>query len=241
MAGVSQRRRWLASSPKPGQTPAMAHSTRLLAFLMVLGLAAPCAAQGGSGEDEESETEGGLDSPSSEGGEDEGEPQTVEEAVEEAALEEEEAPPGPSTAVLGDLSLGVVGVGFEYLIEGAVALHLAAQFHAPWYRREAGYYGVGGELRVFWFFAASGYEGAYLSPGMRMSYLTHDSDEGFREGYSLSGRMSLGYGWIFDSFYLRIGIGGQYEMADLTEIDGQTTQDFGSPYLVLDIYLGWVG
>lgn len=206
----------------------------LLCFL--LGAAAPVAAQ----DDEESSEEGGLDSPSDES-EGEGEAAAEEAPAEEVADEAPEEPAGPSAAILADLSLGVIGVGFEFLIEDAIALHIAPQFYAPWYQNDGGTYGVGGEVRIFWFFAASGYEGAYLSPGFRAAYVFHPEDDETRDGYMVGGRMSLGYGWIFDSFYLRLGVGGQYETVDLAEIDGQASEDFGTPYLVLDLYLGWVG
>lgn len=211
----------------------------LLPFLL-LGAAAPVAAQ----DDEESSEEGGLDSPSGEGGDEEAtdEPETVEEAAEESIEEPAlEDPPGPSSAILADLSLGVIGVGFEFLVEQAIAIHASAQFYAPWYQNDGGTYGVGGEVRFFWFFAADGYEGAYLSPGFRAAYVFHPEDDETRDGYMLGGRMSLGYGWIFDNFYLRVGAGGQYETVNLSEIEGQTSEDFGTPYLVLDLYLGWVG
>ncbi len=213
----------------------------ILVLALTLGLAVPCAAQ----EEEEETSEVGLDSPSGDAESDEGEaaPETIEEAAEES--EEEPAlpdPVGPSSSFVGDLSLGVIGVGFEHLVEQVLSFHIAAQFYSPWYQEDArGTYGFGGEVRVFWYFAASGFEGAYLSPGFRAGYVFREDDIGSRDGYMLGGRMTLGYGWLFDNFHLRLGIGGQYETVNLSEIDGQESEDFGSPYLAVDIYVGWAG
>jgi hypothetical protein len=225
----------------------MRHSLTIALALLALGLwTAPAAAQGsddGGPDDEGSESE--LASPSGDGSEEGGSEEGVEDNPLEEAIEEEVNEPDPvfhpSNALLADVSLGVVGVAYEHLIEDAIALHVAAQFYAPWYQTEGDTYGVGGEVRVFWFFAADGYEGAYLSPGFRAGYVFREDDAGSRDGYMLGGRMSVGWGWVFDSFYFRVGIGGQYETVDLSEIEGQTSEDFGSPYLALDLYLGWVG
>ncbi|MGE0789944.1 MAG: hypothetical protein AB7S26_29995 [Sandaracinaceae bacterium] len=242
----------------------MLETTRLLAILLVLGVAAPAAAQSGGTtgqpppassseeEDEEPSPEpgGGLDAPAQPAPTqrpeetrpaDQDAQELDEEPAEPETQDEEPTPPGPENAILADLSLGVIGGAYEHIFANAISIQLAAQFYAPWYVNEGGTYGAGGELRLSWFLAAQGFEGTYIAVGFRAAYITHDDDVGFRDGYALAGSLTFGYGWLFDSFYLRLGLGGRYETGNMTEIDGQATEDYGLPFLAVDINLGWAG
>lgn len=143
----------------------------------------------------------------------------------------------PENAVLADLSLGVISAGYERTLDTGVSLALAAGIYGPWYRRD-GVLGGGGELRLFLFPGGEAPSGVYLSPGFRAAFVGKDYEAGRREGFALSGRVSIGYSLTWDILLVRLGFGMQMHLLEMQDPLGAESDDFFEPYPVADIYVG---
>lgn len=153
-----------------------------------------------------------------------------------------EPPPEPPkdqkmNGVYADLSLGIIGLGYERVFGESFALNLVAHYYRPWYKNDH-LFGFGGELRPFIFFTDTAPEGVYVSPGLRLDYATADiGTEDNPEGLAWGTRFTVGYGAVVAKVVaLRLGLGVQAHSADLVE--GTGDPDIGGAYPAIDLYIG---
>jgi len=154
------------------------------------------------------------------------------EDAEEEAPEEE----APQNVMFADLSLGVVALGYERVLDPRVAIQIAAGIYGPWYVVD-GMRGVGGEARVFLFMEANAPFGFYVSPGVRGGWV--QAEEGQLSGGAFSARLSFGYSVDLSPIVIRLGGGAQYHVVELDEPETGPQFSFHGVFGVLDIYVGW--
>lgn len=166
----------------------------------------------------------------------------------DAPAPEPEAEP-KKNGIYADLSLGVLGVGYERVLGDTVALNLTAHYYRPWYVSDH-VFGFGGELRAFVFVTDTAPEGLYFAPGVRLDYARAELDpeelgpdrvggETEFEGHAWGAKMTLGYGAVlFDALSLRVGVGVQSHAADLAT--GPGDPDFSGAYPAVDFLAGGV-
>ncbi|MFK7985474.1 MAG: hypothetical protein AB8I08_05545 [Sandaracinaceae bacterium] len=153
------------------------------------------------------------------------------------AEEADESGGEPENMVFADLSLGVISAGYERTLDTGITLALAAGIYGPWYRRD-NVLGGGGELRLFLFPGGEAPSGVYVSPGIRAAFVGKDDEDGRREGFAFSGRVSLGYSLTWDILVVRLGFGMQMHVLELDDPAGAESDDFFEPFPVADIYVG---
>lgn len=158
-------------------------------------------------------------------------------AAEEPAVAE---PPLRRNALVADLSLGVVSVGFERALTPNVSLSLAVGLYGPWYETE-NVIGFGAEARGFYSYPDErSRHRLYVSPGFRVAAVQTRESDPVRRGLAYSARLSVGWSATFSWFLLRLGLGVQYHVANLDEPAIGQGDDFDGVAPVADIYVGYV-
>lgn len=131
-----------------------------------------------------------------------------------AAAEER---PRPKNVVLADLGLHVVGVGYERVLSGGVAVQAAAEWYVPWTQGSPttlALFGVALRTRLFFHPFGSAPNGLWLSPVGTWGYGRYSFEGVERGGPMWSVGASIGYaGTLFRRLHLSIGVGGQYNAA----------------------------
>jgi len=151
--------------------------------------------------------------------------------------EDTEPAPRPANTVSADLSLGVLGIAYERVLADYVSLALAAQYFSPWYQLD-GVAGFGGELRAHVFPQGIAPEGAYILVAARGAWLATSDEPVQRQGFAMSARLAVGWSVLLDSFFLRIGLGAQYQVIDLEDPAAGPVGDFADVIPVADLFAG---
>ena len=141
--------------------------------------------------------------------------------------------------VMADLSLGVIAAAYEHVFNENLSLQVAAGLYGPWYRWQDNVIrGFGGELRFFVFMLQPAPAGLYLSPGVRVAWVSAEKDGQSGDGIAWSARLTVGYSIMFaQAVILRLGVGVQGHVVDV-EVAGEQ-QGFAEIYPAADIELGW--
>jgi hypothetical protein len=145
----------------------------------------------------------------------------------------QEAPePRKVSIVVADLSLGVIGLGYAHVVSPEVVLEGVAHYYQPWYHADS-VFGAGGEARIYLHPYADAPEGFYVAAGVRLDWVHDERTAVTRDGFGTSIRISCGAAFLFfDLFLMRLGAGGQIEIAELSEPNAS----FLEARPVLDIY-----
>jgi hypothetical protein len=155
-------------------------------------------------------------------------------SVATVARAQEPEEPRPTSIVVADLSLGVIGAGYCHVLVPEVALEVVAHYYQPWYHADS-IFGLGGEVRAYLHPYRDAPDGFYVSPGVRVDWVHDERTAIVRDGIGTSIRVTAGAAFrLFDMMLIRLGAGGQVEIAEL----GDATASFVELRPAIDIQLG---
>jgi len=140
------------------------------------------------------------------------------------------------------MALGVFGLGYERVLGEHVAIQLSGQYTRLWYS-ESDAWGLGAELRPYFFFFRPAPGGMYLAPFGSLAYSRAQVGSATGEGVGWSVGATIGYSWLIGQHVtIRAGGGVQYLSIEAeAESDGvSATAGYSGVMPALDFSIGYV-
>jgi hypothetical protein len=154
-----------------------------------------------------------------------------------SSLSRAEAEPHASSQLQLDLGLSVIHAHYEHPLGDHVALSagggIFGTYFLPWFDLGDEVVGAGFGLRATWF-RERGERGLYLTPYLRGSYVSGNSDG--MEGTGIAVTAGTFVGWCFglsERFDLRAGLGAQYIYIAADPLAAST------PFVGIDLLVGY--
>lgn len=149
-------------------------------------------------------------------------------------------PPARLNSVQADLGLAVVGLAYERVLTPRIAVQAEAHLFGTWFGPYFGipnFSGYGGQLRSSVFLLGEAPAGLYLSPFVRVEWVTAQVNGATGAGAGWSGGVFLGYSFVlWNRLNLRLGAGGQYMSYAVRA--GDAKLEFRSLFVAIDALVG---
>jgi hypothetical protein len=162
---------------------------------------------------------------------------------------------GPDNAIVADVGLHVLGLGYQRTVSNSIALQVALDWYEPWtqndnlFNASPGYQSdlQGYVLRarpIFYGIFETPYPaggpptGFYFSPFGQFGIVTATRDGLKRTGHAYAVGFGMGWAWLFfNHITVLVGGGAQYHVANIP--DNQYVPSFSRIYPEIDANLGF--
>jgi hypothetical protein len=168
-------------------------------------------------------------------------PAAADDVANECASHDCSAPVERHGAIVADLGLTVIHLGYQHPIGQHLAVSLTAgvfgTYFLPWFDLGDDVIGLGGGLRGTWFARTTG-RGFYVAPYVRAQRVSgkHDAMDGTGLGVSAGAFAGWAFG-IGRKVDVQLGIGAQYIHQYIDTPAG--TETSSTPFIALDIVVGY--
>ena len=146
-----------------------------------------------------------------------------------AGLSQSAAPSRPHTIIHLDplgAAFGIFGLGYERVLSRYASLRIGAQYSNPWDNDDI--WGVGGEIRPYFYLLGRAPTGLYIAPLFRGAFARGEKGSASGSGFAWAAGGTIGWAWLLGPVDLRIGLGALYLDMQVTAKDGTDTLKLGS-------------
>jgi hypothetical protein len=138
------------------------------------------------------------------------------------------------------IAFGVIGLGYERVFHRRFSLQVQMEYTTTWDGDDV--WGLGGQVRPYFFFFRPAPGGMYLSPFVRMAYSEANIGSATGSGVGWAVGATIGWSWVLGPVNLRAGGGLQYIDMEVEAHDGPVSARVGLRTLfpALDLSVGFV-